>query len=157
MKKILLFWCIVFYACVVQAQSHPAQKWGHVLAVEAQSLFSTHGDIFKGASVLYAKSLSRFTLGLGAEYTYTPYHLDNGWQLYHLHFLPLFIDAKYLYVQKKKLDAYVQLAPGLTFANYKKADGVTPGIYQVREKGFYLYAGTGMHFKITNQWAALAA
>jgi hypothetical protein len=120
------------------------------LTLGIQNLFSTHGTNFKGAVIVvnyfFSPSLS---IGLGAEYSYSGYHDDNGMNLYNLKFLPIFIDTKLNVTKNKKITPFVHLATGISFNSYRKEYINAPGIfYNVSEKGMYLYSGVGVSFKL---------
>jgi hypothetical protein len=130
----------------VQAQ----QNWQY--NADVQVLRSTHGNSFWGGSVAADYRLSKpVSIGLGLEYTYCPYHLDNGWDLYNLNFLPVYLEEKFRLPGNHRVVPYLHLEEGISFNRYDKIDpSVSPDRYPVREKGFYGYSGLGLQLLQTH-------
>lgn len=117
-----------------------------------QDLYSTHSTNFKGVELGENYHLSpRFSLGLGAEFSWCGYHFDNGWNLTNLRFLPVYADSKLNLTSGKVVTPYLHFSAGLSFANYKKQDAFSPGpVTAVSEQGFYMFSGAGASIKIVN-------
>lgn len=89
-----------------------------------QAMKSTHDTYFLGGSIIVARSFSRTVeLGLGAEASHARYHPDNGWQLHHLYFIPLFVATWFNLVRRRKTTVYLQTNQGVSLAHYQKQDG----------------------------------
>jgi hypothetical protein len=129
------------------------QPQKNFISVQFEDMYSTHDDYFKGVSISANKMINqRISIGFGTEYAATPFHGDNGWNLYTLRFVPVFADQRFHLNSSKKLTEYFHLEEGLTFAWYKKEWQASPGtIYPVSERGFYGYAGGGLRYRITGK------
>lgn len=133
-------------ACIslgcARAQSTAALRGG------IEMLHSTHGTNFPGLSVAYDKELGeKWEVGAGIEYSHAPAHGDNGWNLYHLHFMPVYISEYYKLPAGGKWVPYIHLQEGLSFISYYKEYQDNPGPrYHIRESGFYGAAGIGTHY-----------
>lgn len=136
-------------------QSKDTGKQKIKIAMEVQSLSSTHGTTFNGVDFVVSYPVSpSFSVGLGTEYSHTGYHFDNGWNLTNLKFVPVFIDSKLDLTKHTILTPFVHLSTGISFANYTKEDINQLGkFYPVSEKGLYLYSGIGLSFRISNYFA----
>ena len=153
-------WCLLLLLCFpftgfaqrppVETIDRSIQPSRYLITAEWQSLYSTHSNFFHGVSLLFQKQVSpAWRTGVGLEYSYSPYHDDNGWKLYHLKFLPLLADVQYRVVNKKKGDIFLQLTPGFSFISYDKAEESSNWKpYPVHETGLYLYAGSGVHVNV---------
>ncbi|ULQ51050.1 hypothetical protein [Flavihumibacter fluvii] len=118
--------------------------------VELQCLRSTHGNNFRGTSVAVDKSISvPLSIGLGIEYTYTPTHLDNGWNLSNLNFLPVYAEERWQFKPLNATHAFVHFSEGISFMRYDKSipDSNVPK-HTLHESGFYGYAGLGLLWKL---------
>lgn len=126
-------------------------KPGGVLVIGgAQALRSTHDNYFLGGSLTVVHPFSRTVeLGIGAEVSHARYHPDNGWQLHHLYFIPLFVATRFNLIQRGKATVYLQTDQGVSIAHYQKQDSMishTP--YGVNEYGYYEYAGGGIRWRV---------
>ncbi len=130
-------------------QVGPDKKLQFVL--EYQDLYTTHRDHFRGGSLTVARQYSNvLRLGVGVEYATNNYHLDNDWNLTHLHFLPVYIDQQLKPRNSKKLYPMLHFSEGLSYITYKKEIIADPGIIeQRREAGIYFYGGGGLTWKIS--------
>jgi hypothetical protein len=118
-----------------------------------QELYSTHSNFFHGfnAEILKQKS-AKFAYGLGAEYSFSPFHNDNGWKLYKLHFFPVYAIQKINLTSQKKVNSYLKFKEGLSFVNYTKEEKQkTP--YHVSEKGVYISTALGINKNINYKTA----
>lgn len=122
---------------------------------EIQALHTTHRNFFRGGSITASKLLcDRLLIGIGVEYSYSPVHLDNGFRLTQVKFLPLFADARlFITNPKKRLCSFIEAAAGNSFANYDKQDPRHKTSYWVTEEGLYVYSGGGFVFKINDNLA----
>ncbi len=111
---------------------------------------TTHATYFNGGSITAGYYFTpKLLISLGAEYSYDYYHNDNGWNLYNLKFLPVFIDAKVVVGKERAITPFIQLSQGLSFINYRKEDQQNVfAPYQVSETGYYVYGGGGVWIKI---------
>jgi hypothetical protein len=114
---------------------------------------SSHGNNFTGLSIDVSYNFSKTVyLGLGTEFSYSPLHIDNGWRLSNLKFLPFFLDFKLNLIEYKRVCPFINLSGGISFINYKKEDYYNPGMpYNVSEKGLYVFAGTGCYIRINKK------
>lgn len=116
---------------------------------EYKILHSTHDDDFKGADIVLSyKVSSSLYVGLGAEFTSSNLHNDNGWVLTNIKFVPLFADAKLFFLQNKTIAPFFQLSEGVSINNYSRKDNPQAAPYHVSELGDYLYAGFGCKFRL---------
>jgi|GEM_PF-1521401 len=139
---------IAILVCILLHSKTGAQS-GSALRLNLEDLYSTHGNHFRGASASYLRCFgNKWELGAGIEYTYARYHNDNGWNLYHLGFVPVYL-SEYFYIGFfGRWRPYVHLQEGISFARYDKEFQDRPGIrYHVRERGFYGYGGAGVYYK----------
>ena len=119
-----------------------------IIIPESDNMNSTHYTYFKGINITLDYPVTHnLYVGLGLEHAYTKYHPDNGWQLYNVNFLPIFVDSKLNVLQKKGVMLFARLSAGIAFANYIKKVANTPP-YNVSEQGIYFYSGIGYAFKI---------
>lgn len=121
-----------------------------------EDMYSTHGTQFRGISGSLSKRFStHFSLGAGVEYSHSPLHDDNGWELTKLNFLPVFISEQFHFLPDKKLAPYLRLRQGISFISYNREWQADRGmISHVRENGFYGYAGSGAVYKFSRKWSA---
>ncbi len=115
---------------------------------DVQALKSTHDNYFLGGSITAVHPFARTVeLGLGAEVSHAQYHPDNGWQLYHLYFIPLFVATRFKLFQRGRTTVYLQTDQGVSLGHYQKQEGViSPTRYGVTEYGYYGYAGGGLRW-----------
>ncbi|MBU0696024.1 MAG: hypothetical protein KKE39_05800 [Bacteroidetes bacterium] len=120
----------------------------HVI-FEYQLLRSTHSTKFKGVNFIFSKSLSvNKSLGLGIEYSYAPFHGDNGYHLYQLNFIPVYLDFRYHFNQKR-LSPFVIVDAGYSFVNYRRElIGFPSSRKRIKEGGIYLQGDFGLSYKI---------
>ncbi|AHF17441.1 hypothetical protein [Niabella soli] len=123
------------------------------LKTNIECLRSTHGNNFSGVSASYNKELGRkWELGAGIEYSHTPTHNDNGWNLYHLHFVPVYISEHYKLCTGLRWTPYIHLQQGVTFGSYDKEFQDNPGPrYHIKELGFYGAAGIGTNYYLSSR------
>ena len=123
--------------------------WALVIG-DIQALRSTHDNYFLGGSIMVARPFSRTVeLGIGVEVSHARYHPDNGWQLHHLYFIPLFVATRFNLVRKRKTTVYLQTDQGVSLAHYQKQDGKVSQIpYGVTEYGYYGYAGGSIRWQV---------
>ena len=120
------------------------------LIVEYQFLRSTHSTYFKGGNIIIAKNISkRSSLGLGAEYAYCPAHGDNGYFLYNLNLIPVFVDYRYSLLKQSKIKPYLQADLGYSFVKYREVSLSPPYAERyVKEGGIYLKGAIGASYRI---------
>lgn len=126
--------------------------------IECHDLYSTHRDQFRGVSFSVSRSVSPMvTLGLGTEFSGNRFHFDNGFNLYHLRFLPVFADQQLTLRRKGRLYPVLHFSEGMSFARYRKEMPLNPGSNQhIHEKGIYLYAGGGLIRKLSDKLSLIA-
>lgn len=141
-KAIILIAVYFIFPCMLIAQK--AQS----IRVNAENLFSTHNDNFTGANASYSVRVNmKWELGAGIEYAHNHYHGDNGWNLYHLNFIPVYVEERFNFLQNKKWAPYAHLQEGISFNSYSKEFQDHPGPrYPVHESGFYGFAGAGLNY-----------
>lgn len=131
-------------------KSSLAIKEKYCVTAEFQTLRTTHATFFNGGDLTVGYFISQsLVMSVGVEYSYNYYHDDNGWDLYKLKMLPIFVDAKLLLKKGKRVTPFFQLSQGISIINYRKEDQLnifTP--YHVSETGYYIYGGTGVSIKI---------
>lgn len=122
----------------------------HSLTLEYQYLYTTHGTVFRGGSLtLSCTHNDHFFLGPGVEFSHSDFHNDNGWKLYNLNFVPVFIDFKLFFLRNSIVRPFLHTSEGISFNSYKKERDNVPGIfYHMSENGFYVYAGTGIALRL---------
>lgn len=118
--------------------------------LEYQYLYTTHGTIFRGGSLSLSCIRNEVLfLGLGVEFAHSGFHNDNGWKLYNLNFLPVFVDFKLNLIKNNKVVPFLHTSEGISFNSYKKIrDNNVGKFYHVSENGFYVYAGTGISIRL---------
>ena len=155
----------LFADVIDQSGSQPPAEKITVIA-ELHELISTHTTYFRGGTLLISYPVSpKFSLGLGAEYSYVGFHFDNGYDLTHFKLMPVFIDSRITFSNGKKFVPFFRLSPGITFDSYIKQDdkkqpptppSSSPLPYQVKDTGLYVYAGAGGTYKINNYFGLIA-
>lgn len=136
--------------CLFLATKTTAQS-GSNLRLNAEDLYSTHGTHFPGMSISYNRFFGKkWELGGGVEYSGTSFHDDNGWNLYHLRFIPVYL-SEYFYIGDfDRWAPYVHLQEGISFASYEKEFLDHPGTrYPIKESGFYGYGGVGTRYTMS--------
>ena len=119
---------------------------------------STHQNHFRGANFMVWQKLKKnFSLGLGIEYAHSSFHGDNGYNLYNLTFIPVFLDVRYNFkTESRKFQPYLTIEPGLSFAKYKRENQNTGNVrIKISERGLYLYLGTGAKYQINKHLAPI--
>jgi hypothetical protein len=117
--------------------------------IEYQILHTTHGTEFRGGSLSYNYIHNLFMIGLGVEFSHSGFHNDNGWKLYNLNFVPVFVDFKLNLIKNNKVVPFLHTSEGISFNSYKKIrDNNVGKFYHVSENGFYVYAGTGISIRL---------
>lgn len=152
MRKIFFASVALLLSLTVKCQYSPAPGKLQLIA-EYQDLYTTHRDHFRGVSFIVAKAVSPWLrLGAGAEYSAHSYHFDNDWNLYHLHFIPVFVDEQLKLKNSRRLFPVIHLSEGLTYSSYQKEVIADPGrIQTIHEVGVYLYGGTGVTYRVSNK------
>jgi len=129
---------------------------------------STHVDHFAGFKVMAGYNFTpKFSLGLGVEDVYDPHHDDNGLMLSEIRFIPIIINARYLFGENRIIVPFVELSTGITFLKYYEKTKVTAGSpditategqyyfglpFIVQGKGLYTYFGSGVYFKVSKHF-----
>jgi hypothetical protein len=156
MKKIILIFVLICYfsnfskATPLLLHKDSLNKPGNLhIILEYQFLRSTHATKFKGVNIVISKSLSvNNSIGLGIEHSYTLFHGDNGYHLHHLNFLPVFLDFRHQFNQKR-LSPFVILDGGYSFVNYQRElIGFPSSRKKIKEGGIYLQGNFGLSYKI---------
>ncbi len=131
----------------------------HFIIAEYQRLRSTHATVFNGFDLIFAKKLNTSnTLGIGIEYSYAPFHGDNGYNLYNLSFLPIFIDYRHYFFDHKKLNPFVMANVGYTFSDYEEEeDGKSASRHRIKEGGIYVGGAIGLRYKICKNLSPMLA
>jgi hypothetical protein len=155
---ILLIWLVKIQ--VVLSVNNYVQHFKHLLNedsllrstlnLEYQYLYTTHGTEFKGGSLsLGCINKDLFIFGLGVEFSHSGFHNDNGWKLYNLNFVPVFVDFKLNLRKNSIVVPFLHTSEGISFNSYKKIrDNNIGKFYHVSENGFYVYAGTGISIRL---------
>ncbi|MBD3749496.1 MAG: hypothetical protein IE931_08370 [Sphingobacteriales bacterium] len=154
MRKFILFTLYISVFSYASAQSltqnenSTKSKHYHIIA-EYQILKSTHSTKFKGFNVIFSKNITaKKSLGLGIEYACAPFHGDNGYYLYHLNFIPVFIDYRYHFNQKR-LSPFVIADVGYSFVTYERELIGSPSSREkIKEGGIYLQGDFGFSYKL---------
>lgn len=153
--KMKVFVEIVVVALIIVSNTVFAQNTvsNTYLAFSIDGMRSTHSTYFTGVGIAGMRQFSKiFSGGAGLEYSYCPYHNDNGWDLTRLNFLPVFLLQKIQFFEKKRVGAYAQLQEGVSFVTYYRKPQFGPGSIALRkETGFYGYGGLGAGFRATNR------
>jgi hypothetical protein len=160
MKKAgLFFFSIVsclFLPQIVSAQvndENDLQGQGDRLEfiIGIQDLKSTHNTYFWGGSLIVNYAVTPiFSLGLGAEYSYCPFHHDNASDLTNLKYVPLFIDTRIKLYKDGKLIPYWRFSTGISFATYTNKELDTQrNPYTVNDRGLYMLTAVGCSYKIS--------
>lgn len=94
---------------------------------------------------------NKFSIGAGLEYSRSPLHKDNGWNLYHLQFFPVYLSETYTLKPEKRFPFFIHAEEGISFNSYKKEDQSNPGPrFRVNERGFFGSNGAGISTKLNN-------
>ena len=130
-----------------------AAQSGSNIRLDVADLYSTHGTHFPGVSVSYNRLFGKkWELGAGIEYSGTSFHDDNGWNLYHLRFLPVYLSEYFYMGNFDRWAPYAHLQEGISFARYDKEFEDDPGTrYPVKESGFYGYGGVGTRYALSRK------
>jgi hypothetical protein len=141
---------IIFLLCIANAHAQYENK----LNLGTEFLKSTHGDIFSGINAGYEKKLTKnFSLGAGMEYSNTQKHDDNGWNLYHVKYLPFYISQVVYLTSSTNFKLFIHVREGLSFASYDKEIQANPGPRtHVTEKGFFGALGAGSDYSFSNKY-----
>ncbi|SDE14063.1 hypothetical protein [Niabella drilacis] len=136
--------------CLLLFTKSGAQS-GSDLRLNVEDLYSTHSNHFAGASASYNRYWgNKWALGVGVEYSGTAYHDDNGWNLYHLNFIPVYVSAYFNIGTYRQWTPYAHLQEGISFAWYDKEFPDHPGTrHRIREKGGYGYGGAGTRYAVS--------
>lgn len=123
---------------------------GVVVTGNLQVLKTTHSNYVMGGSLAVIHPLgNRFELGPGAEVSYAPYHLDNGWHLRQLYFLPVFVVARFNLIRTQNTTVYLHTDQGISQSRYQKQDILVSAVpYKVLEYGYYTYGGGGIRWRV---------
>lgn len=155
-KFIFLFVISLFCFKLAKTQTLPSKTDSLVnqkyqIIVEYQLLRSTHSSMFKGFSLTFSKRLSsNNSLGLGLEHASAPFHGDNGYHLYQLNIVPVFIDYKYR-LNQKRLSPFLLADVGYSFVSYERElIGFPSSREKVKEGGVYLQGDFGFSYKLNN-------
>ena len=145
MKKTFLVLLLMgVSAAAISQQPDPVSRF--YIKIEYHDLYSTHRDHFRGVSVTVSKPVSpMLRLGVGTEFSGNNYHPDNDWKLYHLRFLPLFVDQQLKPKRGSWLYPVLHFSEGWSYVAYQKETLAGPGVRRpVHETGLYLYGGAGL-------------
>ncbi|MBO9618402.1 MAG: outer membrane beta-barrel protein [Niabella sp.] len=140
-------YAVIAFISIVGAQAQSVTT----LRGNIEFLHSTHGNNFSGLSASYNKEFGKkWELGAGIEYAHTPTHNDNGWNLYHLHFVPVYVSEYYKLGAGRTWAPYIHLQQGITYSSYYKEYQDNPGPrYHIKEFGFYGAAGLGTNYYLS--------
>jgi len=181
MKKICLLLICILFAFLSEAESLDAKKDSATekgklcsllektfVIADYQNMRSTHVDHFAGFKVMAGYNFTpKFSLGLGVEDVYDPHHDDNGLMLSEIRFIPIIINARYLFGENRIIVPFVELSTGITFLKYYEKTKVTAGSpditategqyyfglpFIVQGKGLYTYFGSGVYFKVSKHF-----
>jgi hypothetical protein len=129
----------------------------NVIIVEYQRLRSTHSTIFNGFNITYAKQVSeKGNLGIGIEYSYASFHGDNGYNLYNLKFVPIYLGYRYDILTNRKLIPFLLGNVGYTFSGYdEEEDGKPQTRHRIKEGGLYLNGAFGAKYRISRTFVPI--
>lgn len=153
MKKFFIVAGLFFLQGNLYAQKNNAEKQPVMFTPLFECLKSTHGNLFYSGSFLISKLLNqRYEAGAGIETAFTPKHHDNGFVLYKLKFIPVFANLKYHFKPVGKLDMFTETSVGLSFNKYHRAsDSLPNNKIRIKEKGVFVYAGTGARYALSKK------
>ncbi len=144
---------------LLSAQKFDTDKTSLFLTPAFESLYSTHGNFFYSESITVSKLINKkVELGIGIERAFTSIHHDNGFVLYNLHFTPIFGNIKYHFKNTGKWYPFVESSLGISFNKYKSASDLSPTEKSnVKETGFFTYAGGGVKYAISKNILLVSA
>jgi len=155
-RLILVFIIMTQYSKAQQSSNH----WSDHLYFEGlyTDLRSTHSTHFRGAAVEIGKEISPlFSLGGGLEYSGCPYHDDNGYDLYNVNFVPVYVNEKLKFIKTGKIIPLLDFSEGIPFTSYRQELINDPAsAKQVHESGLYVFAGMGLLWNISKKISLLA-
>ncbi|MBK0383024.1 hypothetical protein I5M32_08635 [Pedobacter sp. SD-b] len=124
------------------------------IIAEYQRLRSTHSTVFQGFNLIFTKQINlKNSLGLGLEYSNAPFHGDNGYNLYDLKFLPVFVDFRHNFLTYKILTPFFITDLGYTFIGYdREKEGFPLTKTRIKEGGIYLNGAIGLKCKILKRF-----
>lgn len=130
------------------------KNYEDLVIFETQILQSTHATKFKGINLIYAKQFAKNqSLGLGIELSGTGFHGDNGYHLFTLRFMPIFIDYRHLFFVDHKISIYAYADAGYTFARYTRVEIDNPtNKKKIKEGGIYLSGGVGLKYNLSKHF-----
>lgn len=130
-----------------------AAQYGSGLRLSLEDLYSTHGDHFPGISASCNRYFGKkWELGAGVGYAGAGYHEDNGWNLYQLDFIPLYLSGSFYAGASRRWRPYLHLQDGVSFVQYDKEFQDRPGMrHRIHECGFFGYGGAGIDVTISGR------
>lgn len=153
MRKIFFLFLALSVSAGIRAQSDRQL----LFTADAILLHSTHLNNFPGVSAGVLKEVGRhWQMGGGLEYSWSPLHLDNGWTLTSLRFIPVYGDIRWMPFGRHLVSPYLRTSLGFSYNSYMKVDEFGRGPYQVREGGFYTYGGMGACVHVMHKLTVLA-
>ena len=159
MYKTRLLLVIFFSPLLAIAQKNNPNVSSFFIAPAFESLYSTHGNFFYSGSIKVSKIVDKKTeLGIGVEKVYSPIHHDNGFVLYHLHFMPVYGNMKYYFRNSGKWRPFVESSLGVSFNKYKIASDESPTVKsRVKEIGIFIYEGAGIKYSLSKNISLVTA
>ena len=155
---------LLILAFTIMTQFSQAQQssphWSDHLYFEGlyTDLRTTHNTRFRGAAIEIGKEISPlFSLGGGLEYSGCPYHEDNGYNLFNVNFIPVYVNEKLKFMKTGKLIPLLDFSQGIAFASYRKELPNEPAsAQQIHESGIYVYAGAGLLWSVSKKFSLIA-
>lgn len=148
------FFPIILFAFFIPNFSSAQTVTGKLIAaVSVEDMYSTHATHFPGISAGITKRLSKtLSAGAGIEYSHSGFHDDNGWNLYNLNFIPVYLAQNLYFFHLNKFEPYLRLQEGISFISFDKEYQDAPGPRtHLKEKGFYGYCGLGSDYRMNEK------
>ena len=151
----LLLTSFSFFSFADELKCDTTKDTKNLLILEYQWLRSTHSTKFKGINLIYANQFSKNqSLGLGLEYSRSGFHADNGYNLYNLSFVPIFLDYRHLFLVDHRINIFSFAEAGYSFAKYIREEIDNPSNRKtIREGGIYLNGGIGLNYNLSKHFA----
>ncbi|HVA98682.1 MAG TPA: hypothetical protein VNG53_07275 [Bacteroidia bacterium] len=153
MKRSLLLLLIFGWTSQLSARTDSLQFRQNYIDAKYNVLRSTHVTYFTGGDISWGKDLNSYlSMKLGVEYAHCPFHNDNGWNLYSLNFIPVYITTDFHLCQLHQIQPFIQISQGISFNSYLKTDQQHQWpSYWVKERGYYVYLAVGSKIRITKK------
>lgn len=152
-RFITLVCALLYHTTFAQNLATTESLWQRGVSYEVgwQEMYSTHDNFFHGFDTGVGFRFSpRFRIGVGVEFSYTHYHKDNGWKLYNLKFLPIYLYEQIDLRKKGNFRPFIRFRQGITPTTYLREDAAhLDNPYRITEAGLYLSGSLGFTQIIT--------